>query len=323
MSKPAGPIIDASQGPQARTVRPRGLIPWLAALFVAIPTARAAAPVYDPAPVDWAAYEKMWLKDFTRALPSEAIRGTYSEDKAREFLDDASLKWVHQNRCGTCHTTVSYLMARPLIGSAGDSAAWDTGSIHGIELRRRAGAGSVARGCILCRLHGGGTGGGRLGHAARAAARYPHLARLPLGLPGVRRRLGYSPAGRIAVSRARTALFGAAGGAGRRIRAGSLLPRSRCARRIRPAADFHPQQSPEQRPRQSGFALGLGAYPRIVEPGRAGKPTPARCSTCKRRTAAGPCRHSVPGPGTTGLRTIREAIATGTRRRWPRWRFVS
>jgi squalene-hopene/tetraprenyl-beta-curcumene cyclase len=101
------------------------VIPWLAALPVILASgAQAAAPAYDPSPVDWAAYQKMWLKDFPKATPSEAMRKTYGEDRAAAFLDDASLKWIHQNRCGTCHTTVSYLMARPLIGKSGDQAAW-------------------------------------------------------------------------------------------------------------------------------------------------------------------------------------------------------
>lgn len=105
--------------------------PNLAALLlaaicaIATPTGQAASPAYDQSPVDWAALQKMWLKNFPRATPAEPMLGAYSEDKAGAFLDDVSLRWVRQNRCGTCHTTVSYLMARPLIGNASDRGAWN------------------------------------------------------------------------------------------------------------------------------------------------------------------------------------------------------
>jgi squalene-hopene/tetraprenyl-beta-curcumene cyclase len=111
--------------------RPRSRWPNLAVLLLAVthaiatPTGQAVSPAYDQAPVDWAAYRKMWLRNFPRATPAEALLGAYSEDKAKVFLDDVSLKWVRQNRCGTCHTTVSYLMARPLIGNASERAAWN------------------------------------------------------------------------------------------------------------------------------------------------------------------------------------------------------
>jgi squalene-hopene/tetraprenyl-beta-curcumene cyclase len=81
--------------------------------------------VYDQAPVDWAAYEKLWLKDLPRATPDEPLLAAYSENKAKDFLDDTSLKWARQNRCATCHTTVAYLMARPLVGQSDDRAAWN------------------------------------------------------------------------------------------------------------------------------------------------------------------------------------------------------
>jgi squalene-hopene/tetraprenyl-beta-curcumene cyclase len=81
--------------------------------------------VYDQAPVDWTAYQRLWLKGLPRATPQEPLLAVYSEDKAKNFLDDTALKWARQNRCATCHTTVAYLMARPLIGNSGDRAAWN------------------------------------------------------------------------------------------------------------------------------------------------------------------------------------------------------
>jgi hypothetical protein len=93
-------------------------------LLVACPTARPAdSPQYDGAPVDWSAYERMWVKDFPRASPDEPRLAAYDERKAARFLDDISLRFTRQNNCATCHTNVSYLMARPLIKSAKNSAA--------------------------------------------------------------------------------------------------------------------------------------------------------------------------------------------------------
>ena len=82
-------------------------------------------PAYDQAPINWDGYLKDWLKDLPRAQPDEPVLRAYSEEKARAFLDDVSLKWARQNRCGTCHTTISYLMARPLVGGSDERAAWN------------------------------------------------------------------------------------------------------------------------------------------------------------------------------------------------------
>lgn len=78
----------------------------------------------DQPPLD-PGLDKEWIKDLPRATPDEALLGTYNENKAQSFLDDTSLKWARQNSCGTCHTTIPYLMARPLIGGAEDRKAWD------------------------------------------------------------------------------------------------------------------------------------------------------------------------------------------------------
>jgi squalene-hopene/tetraprenyl-beta-curcumene cyclase len=80
-------------------------------------------PDYDQAPINWEGLQKDWLKDLPRAEPDEPELSTYSEQKAKDFLDDTAVKWARQNRCGTCHTTISYLMARPLLG--GNPVAWD------------------------------------------------------------------------------------------------------------------------------------------------------------------------------------------------------
>jgi len=97
----------------------------VAATFGVARQACAEAPLAEHAPVDWKIYQELWLKDVPRATPGEAMLSAYSEPKARAFLDDVALKWARQNKCGTCHTTIAYLMARPLIGDSRDRAAWN------------------------------------------------------------------------------------------------------------------------------------------------------------------------------------------------------
>jgi hypothetical protein len=75
----------------------------------------------DTAPVNWAAYERLWVKGLPRATNMEPILGHFDQQRATAFLDDASLQWTRQNECATCHTNVPYLMVRPLLG--GDFAA--------------------------------------------------------------------------------------------------------------------------------------------------------------------------------------------------------
>jgi squalene-hopene/tetraprenyl-beta-curcumene cyclase len=111
----------ASQG--GRQPTRAGLI-GLAIFALTACAAARSSPIYDQATVDWDEYEKLWLKDLPRASPEEPLLATFSQDKAKDFLDSTALKWARQNHCGTCHTTVAYLMARPLIGTSGDLAAW-------------------------------------------------------------------------------------------------------------------------------------------------------------------------------------------------------
>jgi len=71
--------------------------------------------------------------------PEEALATEPSLAKAAHFLDAASLDWIETKKCGTCHTTYPYLMARPALkefaGSTEDvvrkffedrAANWDT-----------------------------------------------------------------------------------------------------------------------------------------------------------------------------------------------------
>jgi squalene-hopene/tetraprenyl-beta-curcumene cyclase len=50
----------------------------------------------------------------------EPLAKTMSLDKAAAFLDGAALAWTRENKCGSCHTTFPYLMAR---GALGDTKA--------------------------------------------------------------------------------------------------------------------------------------------------------------------------------------------------------
>jgi len=49
---------------------------------------------------------------------SEPLAETFSLDRAAEFLDGAAVAWTREQRCGSCHTTYPYLMARPALGDA-------------------------------------------------------------------------------------------------------------------------------------------------------------------------------------------------------------
>ncbi|MCY2966986.1 MAG: terpene cyclase/mutase family protein [Planctomycetota bacterium] len=48
----------------------------------------------------------------------EPIAKTYSPEKAGEFLDGAVVAWTNEQRCGSCHTSYPFLMARPALGDA-------------------------------------------------------------------------------------------------------------------------------------------------------------------------------------------------------------
>ena len=48
----------------------------------------------------------------------EPMREGFSAEQAARYLDTASLNWVKTRKCATCHTNMSYLMARPALSSA-------------------------------------------------------------------------------------------------------------------------------------------------------------------------------------------------------------
>jgi squalene-hopene/tetraprenyl-beta-curcumene cyclase len=77
-----------------------------------------------PPPFDLEMYKKIWLDDYPPSDPAEPKLAKMNEAKAIEFLDRVSVNWAKKNGCGTCHTNVPYLMARPLTapGAERDSA---------------------------------------------------------------------------------------------------------------------------------------------------------------------------------------------------------
>jgi squalene-hopene/tetraprenyl-beta-curcumene cyclase len=70
---------------------------------------------------------------------NEPLARTLSLEKGAEFLDAVAVNWTQVRKCGTCHTNVPYLMARPAVksGSKGEAivrkffegrvAGWDSG----------------------------------------------------------------------------------------------------------------------------------------------------------------------------------------------------
>lgn len=70
-----------------------------------------------PMKMDWSYYTDVWLPDLPRATPDERRLPHYDEQKAAAFIDRYAVEWTERNGCGTCHTNVPALMARPLIRS--------------------------------------------------------------------------------------------------------------------------------------------------------------------------------------------------------------
>lgn len=50
-----------------------------------------------------------------KADPSEPVVAQASIPKASQFLETVALKWTRQNKCGTCHTNLAYMIARPYL----------------------------------------------------------------------------------------------------------------------------------------------------------------------------------------------------------------
>ena len=78
------------------------------------PLAYEASP---PLPME--TYQQLWLDDFPKASPTEAVLPSHDEMLATKFLNMASVKWAQKNKCSTCHTVVHNLMVQPLLPPGG------------------------------------------------------------------------------------------------------------------------------------------------------------------------------------------------------------
>src|SRR5437867_9464992 len=81
-----------------------------------------ASQQYDDAPLDITHYKPITLPGF-KASADEPINRTLSLPRAKQFLDTVAVTWARQNKCGTCHTNLPYLVARPLVGSMDEAPA--------------------------------------------------------------------------------------------------------------------------------------------------------------------------------------------------------
>jgi squalene-hopene/tetraprenyl-beta-curcumene cyclase len=50
--------------------------------------------------------------------PDEPLAKQLSLARSAEFLDGATMAWTREKKCGSCHTSYPYLMARPMLGDA-------------------------------------------------------------------------------------------------------------------------------------------------------------------------------------------------------------
>src|SRR4051794_40881947 len=48
--------------------------------------------------------------------PREPVAKTMSLANSAAFLDRVALDWTRERKCGSCHTSYAYLMARPALG---------------------------------------------------------------------------------------------------------------------------------------------------------------------------------------------------------------
>jgi squalene-hopene/tetraprenyl-beta-curcumene cyclase len=75
-----------------------------------------------------------------RNRKDEPLAQDVSLDRATAFLDASAVNWTRSRKCFTCHTNLSYLLARPLLSpiTSGQSSAHDyvRGSLESIVLER-------------------------------------------------------------------------------------------------------------------------------------------------------------------------------------------
>jgi len=64
----------------------------------------------------WASTGAALADPLPRPSAEEPLAPALSLARAGEFLDAATLAWTREKKCGSCHTSYPYLMARPLLG---------------------------------------------------------------------------------------------------------------------------------------------------------------------------------------------------------------
>lgn len=72
-------------------------------------------PVFSAAGVDSAGFNLNNVPDATSIVADEPVRDSFSAELAAQYLDIAALNWQKNRGCVTCHTNMSYLMARPAL----------------------------------------------------------------------------------------------------------------------------------------------------------------------------------------------------------------
>lgn len=63
------------------------------------------------------------VKAPTPNTSDEPLAAKFSAQKAAEFLDQVSLAWTTERKCGSCHTNYAYMLAQPALGKTPSHAA--------------------------------------------------------------------------------------------------------------------------------------------------------------------------------------------------------
>ncbi|MEY4376496.1 MAG: hypothetical protein RJB26_1046 [Pseudomonadota bacterium] len=144
----------------------------------------------EQAPIDWKLFQSLWLDGVPRATPEEPRAAAFSEETATHFLDDVALRWVRKNQCGTCHTTVSYLMAHPQFGRGQQDPVRDEvragASAFALnEAQQKTGISTIIAGAAVAAFTVGDAPGSELPADTRALFDYLWTTQRPDGSWGV------------------------------------------------------------------------------------------------------------------------------------------
>jgi squalene-hopene/tetraprenyl-beta-curcumene cyclase len=81
---------------------------WLISITTVLLTLAATSGVSAQAPAP--------TRKLAPNSAKEPLAARLSLARSAEFLDAAALSWTQQRKCGSCHTSYPYLMARPMLG---------------------------------------------------------------------------------------------------------------------------------------------------------------------------------------------------------------